>query len=154
MTWKQRYQQAHQEWFQQEYPNAWKDGFYTEPKYPDVRKTNGITTAIINYLTWSGAYGNRINTMGRLVEGNIKTESGASMRVKKWLPSATKKGTADIHGILDGKHLSIEIKNAATKDRVRPNQDKERDRVTKAGGMYLVVTSIDDFFTQYESICI
>ncbi len=153
MTWKQRYKDAHQSWFAEEYPHAWKDGHYCEPKYPDVRKTNGITTAIINFLTWSGSYGNRINTMGRLVDGNIRTESGASIRVKKWLPSATKKGTADIHGILNGKHISIEIKNAATKDRVRPNQDKERERVTRAGGIYITVTSIEDFFEQYQTLC-
>lgn len=141
---KERYQREHEANFKQEYPSAYAAGHYTMRPYPDVRKSNGLTTAIINYLTWKGYYGNRVNTMGRLIDGKERQESGTVLTVKKWVHSATKKGTADIHCIIRGQHVSIEIKIGA--DRQSDNQHKEQARIERAGGVYIVVKTISDFF--------
>ena len=81
--WKIRYNTAHYNYTLQRTPNVVKDGFYTTPPTPVVTKSNGLTTFIINFLNWSGYRATRINTMGRQING-------------KFIPSATRKGTADI----------------------------------------------------------
>jgi len=88
--------------------------------------------------------------MGRLTEGVERQVSGTVLGVKKWIPSATRKGTADIHGIYNGKHLSIEVKIG--RDIMSQAQHKEMARIRKAGGYYFVVTSPDDFFRQLDVV--
>lgn len=151
MSWKNHYQQAHQKNFQEQYPSAWKDGHYCPPKYPDIKTTNGITKVIVDFLTWSGHYCNRINVSGRMIGGITKTESGATFDDRKWITSSTKRGTSDLMSSIAGKMVCIEVKNAATKDKIRENQIKERARVEKSGAVYIVVRNIDEFFTWYYS---
>lgn len=136
--------------FQREYPHAWKDGHYFEPDIPDVTKANGLTNFITKYLTFIGAYGNRINTMGRLIDGMERQESGAVLSVKKWLPSTTKTGTGDIHAVWQGKHISIEVKIG--RDKLRPEQIKEKARIERAGGLYWVVKTAEDFFKYFDAM--
>ncbi len=150
MTYQQRYNAAHEANFQEQYPSAYREGHYSPPNMPKVNKSNGLTTFCINYLTWVGQYGNRINTMGRLTEGVERQASGTLLGVKKWIPSSTRKGTADIHGVYNGRHLSIEVKIG--RDIMSQNQHKEADRIRRAGGLYFVVTCPDDFFRQLDAV--
>lgn len=60
------------------------------------------------------------------------------------------KGTADIDSIINGKPVKIEIKCLATHDRMRPEQAKEQTRIEAAGGIYLVVTNMEDFIKWYK----
>jgi hypothetical protein len=149
MNWKQLYQEAHEEDFKVRYPTVYKDGHYSQPKYPDIKKTNGITTIVVNYLTWCGHYANRINVSGRMIGGIKKTEAGNLFDDRKWITSSTKKGTADLMCSIDGRMVCIEVKNAATKDKIRPDQEKEQVRVEKSGAVYVVVRSVDEFFEWY-----
>jgi hypothetical protein len=150
MDWRTRYQQAHELNFKEQFPIAYKDGHYSLPVYPKVSKSNGLTKMIIMYLTWTGQYGNRINTMGKLIDGTINTESGARLRVKQWLPSTTKKGTADINCIIKGTPVAIEIKIG--RDTQSDDQIKEQARFERAGGKYFIVKTPEDFFVIYDSL--
>lgn len=152
MTPRDRYNAAHKLWCHREFPEFCKAGGYFAPKYPKVDTTNGITTFIENYITWIGGYCNRINVSGRMVGKITKTESGKTFDDRKWIKSATRRGTADTHVIWQGKHISIEVKNAATKDKIRPEQLKEKQRIERAGGHYMVVTSVEDFLSQWDAI--
>lgn len=154
MTYKQRYQSAHEQWFRDQYPNAYKDGFYLEPKMPKVDTANGLTTFICNYLSWMGHRATRINVMGRLIDGVEKQPSGAKIGVKKWLPSSTRKGTADIGSTIKingiGRSVMWEIKIGS--DKPSPFQLKEKQLEESAGGKYFFVKNMDDFFTYYDSL--
>ena len=150
MTFKDRYQAAHEEWFKIKYPNAYKDGFYLEPKLPKVNESNGLTTFICNYLSWRDHRATRINVSGRLVEGKEKQPSGVTLGVKKWIKSSTRKGSADISATIYGKSVMIEIK--VGKDKPREDQLLEQARERKAGGVYEFIKTPDEFFALYDLV--
>jgi hypothetical protein len=135
--WKLRYNTAHYNYTLERTPNVVKDGFYTGPPTPVVTKSNGLTTFIINFLNWSGYRATRINTMGRQING-------------KFIPSATRKGTADISATIKGRSVMIEIKVGA--DRPRPEQLTEQQRERQAGGIYEFISTPEQFFTLFDSI--
>ena len=136
-TWKIRYNTAHYNYTLQRTPNVVKDGFYTTPPTPVVTKSNGLTTFIINFLNWSGYRATRINTMGRQING-------------KFIPSATRKGTADISATVKGKSVMIEIK--VGKDKPRIEQLAEQLRERQAGGIYEFVSTPEGFFLLFDKL--
>lgn len=150
MTYKQRYQSAHEQWFRDQYPNVYKDGYYLEPKIPKVDTANGLTTFICNFLSWMNHRATRINVSGRLVDGVEKQPSGAKVGVKKWIPSSTRKGTADISATIKGRSVMIEIK--VGRDKPRPDQLSEQIRERNAGGIYEFIGTPDEFFDLYFEI--
>jgi hypothetical protein len=147
---KDRYLQAHENYFKEQYPNAYRNGHYTAPKMPIVAKANGLTTFIINYLTWNGFRATRINVSGRLIDGVEKTASGAVLTTKKWMRSTTRKGTADISATINGRSVMIEIK--VGKDKPSEHQLLEQARERKAGGIYEFCSSPEEFFKIYDKV--
>jgi hypothetical protein len=134
---KKRYLQAHNDWYKHKYPNAYKDGHYIEPLQVDIGTSNGLQSFIVNYLDWTGCYGNRINTMGRQIGG-------------KWIKSSTKKGTGDIMAIIKGMSVTFEVKIG--KDKASEHQLKQQSRIKQAGGRYFFIKTVEDFFTQLDLI--
>lgn len=147
---KERYLQAHENYFKEQYPNAYRNGHYTPPKMPIVAKANGLTTFIINYLTWQGFRATRINVSGRLIDGVEKTASGAVLTTKKWMRSTTRKGTADISATINGRSVMLEIK--VGRDRPSEHQLIEQQRERKAGGIYEFCSSPEEFFQIYDKV--
>jgi hypothetical protein len=82
MNWKYRYQQAHELHFRRNTPQAYQDGFYCNPKFPDILKANGLTLAIVNHLNWSGHRAKSINVMGRKVD-RVVTEKTSGNKFKE-----------------------------------------------------------------------
>jgi hypothetical protein len=145
--WLVRYCEAHIANFKANYPTAFKDGHYTPPVPPRVKGANGLTLAIVNFLNWSGHNATRINTMGRPVETFEKVAYG-TLRTKKYIPSQTRKGTADITATIRGRSVKIEVK--AGNDKPSPDQLKEQIRELNAGGIYEFVSDMDQFFNFYD----
>ena len=100
---------------------------------------NDLTNAIIDFIIFSGGDANRINTQGQLRK--IKGEM-------KWTHGGTRRGTADIHAIYQGRAISIEIKIG--KDKQSDQQTKEAERVTKAGGLYYVAKNMESFLEWWK----
>lgn len=148
-SWKQRYSQAHQRWQLKEYPSATNDFGALATNYPDVRKSNGLTRMILYFLKWEGWRATRINTMGRLVDGPEKQDSGISLITKKFIPSTTRKGTADISATIKGRSVMLEIKISG--DTRRPEQLREQGLERAAGGVYEFISDPDEFFIWYDS---
>lgn len=136
MTFKEHYHAAHRKWFERKYPTAVESGFYCLPKFPAVGKANGLTAFVVNFLEWSGYYANRISSAGRWIEDK-----------QQFIRGNTRKGTADIHAIIKGHHVSIEVK--VGKDKMSEHQHKEKARIEAAGGKYWIVKTPDDFITEY-----
>lgn len=100
---------------------------------------NGLTNAIIDFIIFSGGDANRINTQGqlRMINGRMK-----------WTHGSTRRGTADIHAIFEGRAISIEIKIG--NDRQSEAQIKEAERITKAGGLYFVAKDMPSFLEWWQ----
>lgn len=150
MTYKQRYLEAHKEWFAIRYHAAYRDGHYAPPVMPKIKTANGLTKFICNYLTWMKWRATRVNVQGRLVDGLQKQPSGAVLTTKKWIPSTTRKGTADISATIKGRSVMIEIK--VGKDRPSEYQLAEQRREQAAGGIYEFVSTPEQFFELYDRI--
>ena len=135
--WKLRYNTAHYNYTLQRTPNVVKDGFYTGPTIPAVAKANGLTQFICNFLNWSGYRATRINTMGRQING-------------KFIPSATRKGTADISATIRGRSVMIEIKIGSDKASVHQLDEQKKER--QAGGIYEFVSTPEQFFAIFDTL--
>lgn len=112
------------------HPNV-PDFARVKPRYK-TDDANGLTKAIIDFIDLSGGWATRISTEGRYIES-----------LKKRIPSSVKKGTADIHAVYHGKHLSIEVKIG--KDRQSDEQKDVQKSVTDAGGHYYIASTFDGF---------
>lgn len=128
----------------------------TGKKYPGVpehalpkikfsdKSANGLTKAIIQWITLNGGYAVRVSSAGRYLPG-----------AKKFIPSTTKKGTADIHATLNiggsaGRHASIEVKIG--KDKMSEAQERTKQEVERAGGLYFIAKDFDSFLEWYKSL--
>lgn len=147
---KKRYNDAHYLYACEQYPSVVRDGHYTLPIFPKVHTSNGLTTYIINYLTWLGCRATRINAMGRLVDKAEKQPSGVILTTKKYLPSTTRKGAADISSTIKGKSVMWEVKTG--KDKPSEAQLLEQRRERRAGGEYFFVHSVNEFLTLLDTI--
>lgn len=117
------------------------------------KTTNGLTKAIIDWLTYSGHYANRINTQGQARIHKVPRYSMFSGKIEytdkvQYTKGATNKGTPDIDTIIDGKAVKIEVK--AGKDRIRDEQIRQGERITAAGGIYFVCVNMDQFVNWYR----
>jgi len=145
IDWKQILRQLKLEYLKKEHPDFYKlsGGDRQKLKAYTDSTTNGLTTAIMDFLKYHKHYCNRINCIGinRLINGKLV-----------YTPSTTRKGTADLNAIIKGKHVSIEVKCKATKDRMSKEQERERKRVESAGGIYFVAIDMESFINWYNQI--
>lgn len=147
---KERYRAAHEENFSREYPAAYKDGHYSPPVMPKVNTSNGLTTFIVNFLSWRGHRATRINVSGRLIETPEKQASGVILGTKKYMHSRTRKGTADISSTVHGRSIQWEVKTG--RDKPSPAQIEEQRRERRAGGEYFFTHTAEEFLTLYDSL--
>ena len=138
-------EQAYKQYYQDKYPN------YPANRTPSYRScyarkkpANKLTAMIVDafkYLPNSGhfkGFANRVNVMGVY---NPKT--------KRYRPSGSTPGAADISAMINGVRVEIEVKIG--KDRLSEKQIKFRDNITAAGGQYWVVRSWEDFLEQLNT---
>jgi hypothetical protein len=148
MDWKKHYSFAHQRFQRENYPNASATFGCVPTSFPDVTKANGLTRAIINYLTWQGHRATRINSQGQLIKAAERQASGNILTVRQWRPGSTRKGTADISATINGRSVMFEVKIG--KDKPSSYQLAEQARERKAGGIYEFIHTIEEFFQWYN----
>lgn len=149
MTPRHRYNAAHLAYQTRTYPSVVRDGHYTAPKYPRVLTSNGLTTFIINHMLWTGHFANRINVQGRMIGKIVTTQSGARFDDRRMIKSATKKGTADIDCIFHKRPVKIEVKIG--RDTMSDKQIEYQGKVQSAGGVYIVVKTVEDYLKFYDT---
>lgn len=149
MTWTDTYRQAHHRWQQHTAPGffAASGGESQKIMYPPVTKSNGLTRAIVNFLTWEGHRATRINTTGRIVKAPQRQASGTVLTVSKYIPGTTRRGTADISATIKGRACMFEVK--AGNDKPSVHQLKEQALERSAGGVYEFIYTIQQFFEWY-----
>lgn len=141
MTWRDRYRDAHAAWHAIKYPAANASFGSPPPIWPEVRKSNGLTRMILNFLLWSGHRATRITTAGRMIGKPGK---------QYYIPGTTRRGTADISATINGRSVMLEIK--CGDDVASEYQLREQELERKAGGVYEFVHNPDEFFLFYDLI--
>ncbi len=111
--------------------------------------SNGLTKCILDWINYSGGTANRINTQGQVRKERVEFAGGHHKDFIRFTPSATRKGTADIHAVMNGRHLSIEVKIG--RDRLSEHQLKEQERITTAGGLYFVAKDMESFVSWFKN---
>jgi hypothetical protein len=120
-------------------------------KFTDTT-TNGLTRAIIAWLELNGHWASRINTTGRYLQGQQYTDvlGHRKQLPGKWIPGTTRRGTADIHAVINGRHVSIEVKIG--RDRMSESQHETQQAIEHSGGVYFIVRSFDEFMEHYKAL--
>lgn len=96
-------------------------------------KTNDLTKCVLAYTRLKGFFIERISNTGSFYNG-------------KWVKGSGTNGTADLSAIIHGKAVKIEIKCKATKDRQSEAQKRYQSQVEKAGAIYLIVGTFEEFY--------
>jgi hypothetical protein len=118
----------------------------------DDTTSNGLTNCIISWLLLKGHYATRVTTTGRQIQGAAVTDVIGRTRIMKstWIPGTTRKGTADVHASINGKHVSIEVKIG--RDKMSEKQLKTKEIVEASGGLYYIAHSFTDFLEFYKTL--
>jgi hypothetical protein len=118
------------------------------PEYAIVKKkkvsdnpTNALQDEIIAYAKRLGAAGARINTMGIY-----------STKLKKYIRSGATLGVSDIILCMPpkGTMICVEVKRGS--DRIRPDQAKFQQMIQQAKGHYIIVSDMESFKAQFNSL--
>ena len=124
-----------------------------QPKYSDTT-ANGLTKCVIDFLNLSGHQAERISSMGRMIDKRKKSIDvlGRERTIGSltYIKGTSTNGTSDISSIINGKSVKIEIKIG--KDRQSEAQKKYQQATEKAGGIYLITKSFDEFMEQYKML--
>ena len=136
---------------QAKHPNMHPDCI-PRPVYSD-KTANGLTKMVIDWITLNGGQAERISNMGRYIDSSKVVTNVLGQRMKigsgKFIPGAGTNGTADISAIVKGRSVKIEVK---MKDKQSDAQKKYQESVERAGGIYYIVRSFDEFIEKYYSL--
>lgn len=123
------------------------------PKYSDAT-ANGLTKCVIDFLNYSGHQAERVSSMGRMLDKTKIVEDvlGRQRTIgsMQYIKGTSTNGTSDISSIINGKSVKIEIKIG--KDRQSKAQKDYQLATEKAGGIYLITKTFDEFMTQYSGL--
>lgn len=148
--WRRRYVELYNQYQDREYAAAVKDFGYIKVKWPKVSSANGLTMFIVKFLTYAGWRATRVNTQGRLIKGLQRQASGTVLTVNKFIPTAGRRGSADVSSTVAGKSVMWEIK--VGNDRASEYQLKEQALEQAAGGFYFFIHSPEQFIEYYDKI--
>lgn len=153
---KKLYQQAHEQNFKREHPEAYKSGHYFNPTIPDITTTNGFTRYIVNVINFTGHHAERINTGGTpmFINGKPALDDKGKQKYRR---SGSTTGSPDIHceikipsqGLPVG--WKIEVKN---KDYTLPGQDAYQAKMKRIGVLHSIfrVGELDLFWDEFYCI--
>jgi len=115
------------------------------------KTTNGLTNCVVAYIRLHGWQAERVNNTGSVRMQSIKYASGYTEKRVNFVKGTGTKGTADISATIDGKRVSIEIKNINTKDRQSVAQKAYQKQIELTGGVYIIATDIVSFMDWYDA---
>jgi hypothetical protein len=135
-----------------------------QSRYPEVparfltlkpvkcNSANSLTQCILKYIRLSGGHAERVNTQGRRIDHTrvVTDVLGYKRQIGsvKWVPGTSTRGSADIHSVINGKSVAIEVKWG--RDRQSDDQKVYEQSVTAAGGVYLIIRNLEEFVEWYK----
>jgi hypothetical protein len=116
-------------------------------------KSNTLTREIIRFLQLKGHQAERISVTGRQIAQSYQyTDILGNRRTGKsykFIKSSMQAGSADISATISGRSVKIEVK--VGRDSQRDAQKRYQEQVEKAGGVYIIAKTLDDFMGWYEN---
>lgn len=113
---------------------------------------NDLTRLVIDFLEMNDCQAERISSMGRYIDGTKQVTDciGRKRTIGsgKYVKSTTTNGTADISATIKGRSVKIEIK--WQKDTQSKDQKAYESSINKAGGIYIIVKTFDDFVDWFD----
>ena len=135
---------------QKKYPNTPPD-WLARRTFRD-NTANGLTKCIITFLTLQGHQAERINSTGRIVDNRMTFTDviGRKRTVGRyeWVYGTGSKGTADISATIAGRSVKVEVK--ILKDRQSQAQCEYQQAIERAGGIYVIARSFEQFLDWYN----
>ncbi|GAB3327868.1 hypothetical protein GCM10027299_29080 [Larkinella ripae] len=119
------------------YPNV-PDHAVPKPKVK-INDSNSLTRAIIQTFEVHGLYCTRTQSQGQF-----------DPRTKRFRKGTTKRGTADVHGIINGQHISVEVKYG--QDRMSKAQRGTQQQVHASGGVYYIARDFEAFWNWFQQL--
>lgn len=115
------------------------------------KTANGLTTCIIDFLTFQGWQAERVSNTGRMIDSRHTYTDVLGRRRQigsmSWIKGSGTNGTADISAIIDGRSVKIEVKIG--RDRQSDAQKSYQKKVEVAGGVYVLATGMEMFMVWY-----
>lgn len=140
---------------------ALRENYKDKPDYPEHaryvkpysdKKANGLTRCIIDYIHFIGGQAERISVTGRYVDNSkiVTDVIGRQRKIGsgKWIKSSMTKGSADISAIYQGRTFKIEVKIG--RDKLSPEQTRYKRNIEKAGGVYIVARTWEQFYNEFQ----
>lgn len=121
-------------------------------KYSTKRNANKIESMIMDFLKLSGHHCERTKTTGRMIEGQTIQRGfyGSVKTQSKWIPGTSTVGSSDLKAIVNARFIAIECKY--NRDKQSPAQAIYQAQIEQSGGIYMIVTSFEDFYSQYQNL--
>jgi hypothetical protein len=132
-------------------------------KYPEIRpellprskfsdKTaNQLTSSIIAWIRLHGYQAERISITGRQIDKRVTYNDclGSQRQIGslQWIPTSGTKGSADISATIAGRSVKVEVK--VGRDYQRPDQLKYQQSIERAGGLYFIASTFQQFYDWY-----
>ena len=122
---------------------------------PDLKENgaNALTKLVIQWIEFNNGQAERISNTGTYRDGK-KTVVDCIGRQRTigsgiWTKGTGTNGTADISSTIKGRSVKIEIK--WQKDKQSDDQISYEQSITKAGGIYIIVKTFDDFLEWFDN---
>jgi len=113
---------------------------------------NDLTRLVIDFIIFNDGQAERISSMGRYIDGTKQVTDCIGRKrtigTGKYVKSTTTNGTADISATIKGRSVKIEIK--WKKDTQSKDQKAYEASINKAGGIYIIVKTFDDFVNWFD----
>ncbi len=127
--------------------------YVVRTKYSD-KTANGLEKAIVAFIKLNGGMAERVKNTGRYIdESKVVTDvMGYTKRIGsgKYITGTGTNGSADIHSTIRGRTVAIEVKIGA--DKQSDAQKEYQTMIERAGGIYMIAKTFDNFYEQYEKI--
>lgn len=120
-------------------------------KYTKGKSASGVEKNIIDYIRLNDFQAEIIKVVGREIIGkDVHTSLGVLKGKRKWIPTTGTKGSSDVSATVYGLSVKIEVK--LRHDRQSDAQRKYEAAITKAGGIYFIAKSEDDFLVKWKEM--
>jgi len=132
------------------FPDYPEHARYTQP-WSD-KTANGLEKCIVFWIQGHGGQAERIKNTGRYIDGRKVVTDVLGVRKTigsgQYIPGTGTNGTSDIHAVVKGRSVKIEVKIG--KDKMSAAQKKYKADTERAGGIYFVATNFDEFVNEWE----
>lgn len=146
MNWKQKLLKLRATWYLNKYAGARDFGVPLPAAYNDTRN-KALAKCICDWLKFNDHPFTRINDHKQFRFESVQLANGGLFKKPTVSHGA---GNCILTAIIIDNQVVIEINCKAIKDRLRPEQLKEKQRIEAAGGIYFIATDMQTFVDFYE----